>query len=340
MDLKELEGIISGILDKAGQEIEGVREGARLEEWKVRYLGRKGEINRIFSLMPGLSDGLKREAGRMMNDLKSRLSLMYEEKENDSVESSGSVNLSFPGKPASYGHLHPISLTIREMSEIFKRLGFGVEAGPEIETSYYNFEALNIPDGHPARDAWDTFYINEKEKILLRPHTSPVQIRMMEKNRPPLRVVSVGKCFRRDAVDATHSPVFHQMEGFMVDRNINFAHLKGVLTYFINRMFGDGIRVKFNPSYFPFTEPSAELSMTCIICRGKGCSTCKNSGYIEVLGCGMIHPQVFRNVGYDPEKYSGFAFGMGIERMAIIKLGITDIRYFYQNDMKFINQFS
>ena len=219
-------------------------------------------------------------------------------------------------------------------------MGFGVVTGPEIETDYYCFTALNIPDEHPAKDVWDTFYISEKDKVLLRTHTSPVQVRIMEKTEPPLRVVAVGKCFRRDDVDSTHSPVFHQMEGLMVDEGINFAHLKGILTHFITQMFGDSVKVKFTPSFFPFTEPSAEVSMSCNVCKGKGCSTCHNNGYIEVLGCGMVHPQVFRNVGYDTAKYTGFAFGMGIERLAIIKYGITDIRYFYQNDLRFIRQFS
>jgi len=340
MDLKILREKIDGVYRNALKEIESIKDEAELENWKVKYLGRKGEIKRIFSLLPGLAEDLKKEAGSMLNEVKNKLSGTYENARNSSGGGEKEeVNLSFPGKPVFPGYLHPISVVTRQMTGIFEKLGFGIATGPEVETSYYNFEALNIPEGHPARDAWDTFYINEAERILLRPHTSPVQIRTMEKTSPPLRVVSVGKCFRRDAVDATHSPVFHQMEGFMVDRDINFSHLKGVLTYFINQMFGEKVGVKFTPSYFPFTEPSAELSMTCIVCKGKGCSVCKSSGFIEVLGCGMIHPEVFRNVGYDAGKYSGFAFGMGIERMAIIKLGITDIRYFYQNNMRFIEQF-
>ncbi|MCK9266249.1 phenylalanine--tRNA ligase subunit alpha [bacterium] len=339
MDLITLKKKIKEISEEAGKEIENIKDNATLDIWKIKYLGRKGVVNSLFSNMSELDIASKKEAGVILNSLKNSLTEQYEYRLSSSDQEKSDINLSFPGKPVSIGHLHPISVTIREMSEIFTRLGFGIVSGPEIETSYYNFEALNIPDGHPSRDAWDTLYLNEADKILLRPHTSPVQIRMMEKKSPPLRIAAVGKCFRRDAVDATHSPVFHQMEGFMVDTNINFSHLKGVLTYFINKMFGDNISVKFTPSYFPFTEPSAELSMSCIVCKGKGCSVCKNSGFIEVLGCGMIHPQVFRNVGYDPEKYTGFAFGMGIERLAIIKFGITDIRYFYQNDMRFITQF-
>ncbi len=339
MDLKEIKEKILLISDEAGNEIEEIQDSNALERWKIKYLGRKGLLQEIFSFIPKLEIDTRKEAGLLLNDLKKNLTEIYDKKVGLKEKKGESINLSFPGKPVLIGQLHPISTTIREMSDIFIKLGFGIATGPEIETSYYNFEALNIPEGHPARDAWDTLYLNEKENILLRPHTSPVQIRMMEKHKPPLRIISVGKCFRRDAVDATHSPVFHQMEGFMVDKDINFSHLKGILTYFINQMFGENIKVKFNPSYFPFTEPSAELSMSCIVCKGKGCSTCKNSGFIEVLGCGMIHPQVLRNVGYDPEEYSGFAFGMGVERLAIIKFGITDIRYFYQNDMRFLSQF-
>ena len=340
MDLKTLKEKIEEVCSQAGREMEGIKDAVDLEHWKVKYLGRKGVLNNFFSCLPELTFEAKKEAGQMLNELKRKLQEIYKENRTLGRGETKAVNLSFPGRAVSIGHLHPITVTIREMSDIFTKMGFGVATGPEVETSYYNFEALNIPEGHPARDAWDTFYLDEVNKILLRPHTSPVQIRIMEKNYPPLRIVSVGKCFRRDAVDATHSPVFHQMEGFMVDRNINFGHLKGVLTYFINRMFGENVKVKFTPSYFPFTEPSAELSMTCIVCNGKGCSICKNSGFIEVLGCGMIHPQVFRNVGYDTEKFTGFAFGMGIERLAIIKFGIPDIRYFYQNDIRFVTQFS
>ena len=331
---------IENVHRKALAELDGVSDAASLENWKTRYLGRKGEINGLFSVFGGLSVEEKREAGPRLNEVKNELGRLYEERKDKSGKKERpGVNLSFPGRIPEIGALHPVTVVTREMTEIFARMGFGIVAGPEIETDYYNFAALNIPSEHPAKDVWDTFYISEKEKVLLRTHTSPVQVRIMEKTKPPLRVVAVGKCFRRDDVDSTHSPVFHQMEGLMVDEGISFAHLKGILTHFITQMFGDSVKVKFTPSYFPFTEPSAEVSMSCNICGGKGCSTCHNNGYIEVLGCGMVHPQVFRNVGYDAGRFTGFAFGMGIERLAIIKFGITDIRYFYQNDLRFIRQF-
>ncbi len=332
---------IEKVYRRALEDMDAAADAVGLENWKTKYLGRKGEINVLFSVFAKLSVDEKREAGARLNDVKNELNALYENRrEKAGRKESARVNLSFPGRVPDIGYLHPVTVVTRQMTDIFIRMGFGIVAGPEIETDYYNFSALNIPDEHPAKDEWDTFYISEKKKILLRTHTSPVQVRIMEKVKPPLRVVSVGKCFRRDDVDSTHSPVFHQMEGLMVDEGINFAHLKGILTYFITQMFGEKVKVKFTPSFFPFTEPSAEVSMSCNVCGGRGCSTCHNNGYIEVLGCGMVHPRVFRNVGYDADRFTGFAFGMGIERLAIIKFGITDIRYFYQNDLRFIRQFS
>jgi len=226
------------------------------------------------------------------------------------------------------------------MVGIFSSMGFGVALGPDIETDFNNFEALNMPPDHPARDVWDTFFLDRRTGILLRTHTSPVQVRVMQKMKPPLRVVAVGRCFRRDAFDASHSPVFHQMEGLMVGDSISFAHLKGVLVHFVSQFFGPEVSVKFTPSYFPFTEPSAEVSISCVLCAGAGCPTCGQSGFLEILGAGMVHPQVFRNVGYDPRKVTGFAFGMGVERSAMIKYGISDIRHFTQNDLRVLRQFS
>lgn len=340
MEHKAVTEKIEKIYKKALEELDAASDAGSLENWKTKYLGRKSEINGLFSVFAKLSVDGKREAGARLNDVKNELNRLYEtSKEKGKKKQGPKVNLSFPGRSPETGCLHPVTVVTREMTDIFAKMGFGIVTGPEIETDYYNFTALNIPSEHPAKDVWDTFYISEKEKVLLRTHTSPVQVRIMEKVKPPLRVVAVGKCFRRDDVDSTHSPVFHQMEGLMVDEGINFAHLKGILTHFITQMFGDNVKVKFTPSFFPFTEPSAEVSMSCNICRGKGCSTCHNNGYIEVLGCGMVHPQVFRNVGYDADRFTGFAFGMGIERLAIIKFGITDIRYFYQNDLRFIRQF-
>ncbi len=340
MERKLVKENIEAVYKKAVEEASAAADSESLENWKIRYLGRKGEINGLFSLLSGFSAEERKDAGARINDLKNKLEGIYGERKEGMGEKKKSVNLSFPGKSPSIGALHPVTAVTREMTAIFAEMGFGIVSGPEIETDYYNFEALNIPSEHPSKDVWDTFYISEKDKVLLRTHTSPVQVRIMEKTSPPLRVVAVGKCFRKDDVDSTHSPVFHQMEGLMVGEGINFSHLKGMLTHFITRMFGDSVKVKFTPAFFPFTEPSAEVSMSCNICKGNGCSTCHGTGYIEVLGCGMVHPQVFRNVGYDTRKFTGFAFGMGIERLAIIKFGITDIRYFYQNDIRFIRQFS
>jgi len=320
------------------EEIKRVKSKEELEKWRVKYLGRKSELNAIFSKIPQLPSESKPVVGRKLNEIKTKLKNIFEEKKEKIEEIISTFNLSFPGKTPEIGSYHPITLTIRKMSSIFIKMGFGIATGPEIETDYYNFEALNTPPDHPAKDIWDTFYISEKEKILLRTHTSPVQIRVMEKIKPPLRIIAVGKCFRRDAFDASHSPVFHQMEGLMVDKGINFAHLKGTLVYFLTEFFGKDIKIKFSPSYFPFTEPSAEVSISCVICGGKGCSTCGNTGYLEILGCGMVHPQVFRNVGYNPDEWTGFAFGMGIERIAMLKYRISDIRYFYQNDIRFLKQ--
>ena len=341
MDREEILNKCREVLNRGKEEIEKVVNEVDFENWRIKFLGRKGEINRLFSLLSSLKDDLKPTIGKEINEIKNTLISIFEEKKIkiQREKTEGKFNLSFPGKTPFYGNIHPLTKIMREMSGVFERMGFGVFTGPEIETDYYNFEALNTPEDHPAKDIWDTFYLDYKNKILLRTHTSPVQIRVMEKIKPPFRIVALGKCFRRDAFDASHSPVFYQMEGLMVDKNINFSHLKGVLNYFLKEMFGEKIKVKFSPSYFPFTEPSAEVSISCVICGGKGCSTCGNSGFIEILGCGMVHPQVFRNVGYNPEEISGFAFGMGVERIAMLKYKIDDIRIFYHNDLRFLHQF-
>ncbi|HRZ87260.1 MAG TPA: phenylalanine--tRNA ligase subunit alpha, partial [bacterium] len=256
--------------------------------------------------------------------------------EDDLRFKAESVDVTLSGRRTVLGKRHPLNRVMEEVLGVFTRMGFAVREGPEIETEYYNFEALNIPKLHPARDMQDTFYV--KDDLLLRTHTSPVQIRVMESMRPPLRVVAPGKVYRRDA-DVTHSPMFHQVEGFMVDEHITFADLKGVLTVFCRAMFGAETKVRFRPSFFPFTEPSAEVDISCVICSGKGCRVCKSTGWLEILGSGMIHPEVFRHVKYDSEKYSGFAFGMGIERIAMLKYGVNDIRLFFENDVRFLEQF-
>ncbi|HDD64828.1 MAG TPA: phenylalanine--tRNA ligase subunit alpha [Firmicutes bacterium] len=339
MEIEKILNEISEIENEAKKMIKEITDEKGMEEWRVKFLGRKGKINSITSKLPQIPQELRPEIGKRINSLKKTLINLYNESIKKIKKEEKFENLSFPGKRPKIGTLHPLTLIIREMTDIFFKMGFGIVTGPEIENDYYNFEALNTPEYHPAKSFWDTFYLNEKEKILLRTHTSPVQIRVMERMKPPFKIIAVGRCYRRDALDASHSPVFHQMEGLMVGKDIKFPHLKGVLTYFLHQLFGSEIKIKFSPSYFPFTEPSAEVSISCIICNGKGCSTCGYTGYIEILGCGMVHPQVFRNVGYDPEKVTGFAFGMGVERIAMLKFKIDDIRYFYQNDIRFLNQF-
>ncbi|MGC9125756.1 MAG: phenylalanine--tRNA ligase subunit alpha, partial [Caldisericaceae bacterium] len=242
-----------------------------------------------------------------------------------------------PGLRLSNGALHILTQTIKEVEDIFISMGFDIRTGPEIESDYYNFEALNIPEYHPARDMQDTFYI--APKLLLRTQTSPIQIRTMEAQKPPIRMIATGRCYRRDAVDSSHSPIFHQVEGLVIDKDISFRDLKGVLAEFTRKMFGESVRVRFTPSYFPFVEPGAETAISCVMCGGKGCPVCKFSGWLEMGGSGMVHPNVLRNVGIDPEKYQGFAFGWGIERIAMVKYEIPDIRFFYQNDIRFLNQF-
>ncbi|HOK57186.1 MAG TPA: phenylalanine--tRNA ligase subunit alpha [bacterium] len=325
--------------EEGKREIEGINESDLLEKWKIKFLGRKSYLNQLFSQIPKLSEEEKVICGQKLNEIKKKLVELYETGKLKVKKREIKYNLTFPGKKITTGNLHPITKVIDEIVQIFYKIGFGVAEGPEIETDYYNFTALNTPKEHPARDIWDTFYIEKENNILLRTHTSPVQVRIMEKYSPPLRIIAPGKCFRRDAFDSSHSPMFHQIEGLMVDKNIKFTHLKGVLSYFIHEFFKKEVKVVFSPSYFPFTEPSAEVSISCVICGGEGCSTCGNTGFLEILGCGMVHPNVFKNVGYDPETFTGFAFGMGVERLAMLKYGIDDIRYFFFNDLRFLDQF-
>jgi phenylalanyl-tRNA synthetase alpha chain len=325
--------------EEGKREISGIDDVELLEKWKIKFLGRKSYLNQIFSVISTLTKEEKVICGKKLNEIKQKLMELYEESKLNVKKKEIKYNLSIPGRKINTGNLHPITIIIDEIVQIFYRMGFGIAEGPEIETDYYNFTSLNTPEEHPARDIWDTFYIDKKNNILLRTHTSPVQVRIMEKYKPPLRIIAPGKCFRRDAFDSSHSPMFHQIEGLMVDKNIKFIHLKGILSYFIHEFFKKEVKVVFSPSYFPFTEPSAEVSISCVICDGKGCSTCGNTGFLEILGCGMVHPNVFKNVGYDIENYTGFAFGMGVERLAMLKYGIDDIRHFYFNDLRFLEQF-
>jgi phenylalanyl-tRNA synthetase alpha chain len=320
-----------------------VASEADLLQVKARFLGRKGEITSIMKGMGTLDPAERPLVGALANEVKERLEQMFGERlESIRAEAQSHrlqterIDVTLPGRKPRKGNKHPITLVTEEIVEIFAALGFGVAEGPEIEKDFYNFEALNIPKDHPARDMQDTFYINEE--VVLRTHTSPVQIRTMLEHKPPVRVVAPGTVYRRDS-DITHSPMFHQVEGFLVDRHVTFGDLKGILTTFINEYFGKDLGVRFRPSFFPFTEPSAEVDIQCVICGGAGCRVCKQSGWLEILGSGMIDPEVFKSVNYDPDVYSGFAFGMGIERIAMLKYGVNDLRLFYENDLRFLRQF-
>lgn len=335
---------INKILNDAKTSISEVDCLEKIEELRIKYLGKKGEVTQILKMLGSVSAQERPAMGQKLNELKEIITIIIEEKKtslkkeeiNKKIKEE-TIDVTFLGKKIKSGSKHPLTIVAEEIAETFIGLGFSVVDGPEVETDYYNFEALNIPFNHPARDMWDSFYI--KEGILLRTHTSPVQVRVMEKHIPPLRVISYGKCYRRDAVDATHSWMFNQLEGFMVDEGVTFSDLKGVLNLFVKKLFGETRKTKFLPGYFPFTEPSAEVYIDCFKCEGKGCALCKENGWIEILGCGMVHPKVLKNVGYDTEKYTGFAFGVGIERIAMLKYGISDIRLFFENDKRFLEQF-
>lgn len=332
------------IMEAALNDLKSSFNSSEIENIRVKYLGKKGELTTILRGMGALSSEERPIVGKIANEVRSSIENALDaitkeikNKEKNEKLNSEIIDISMPGKKNVVGKRHPLDLTLESMKEIFISMGFTIEEGPEVELDHYNFEALNIPKDHPARSEQDTFYINDN--IVLRTQTSPVQIRVMEKQQPPIKMISPGRVFRSDAVDATHSPVFYQMEGLVVDKNITFADLKGTLELFAKKMFGDKVQTKFRPHHFPFTEPSAEMDATCFVCEGKGCKVCKGSGWIELLGCGMVHPQVLRNCGIDPEEYSGFAFGFGVDRMVMLKYGIDDIRQLYESDMRFLNQF-
>ena len=332
------------IKEAAFSEIDVAKTSAELEEIRVKYLGKKGELTTILRGMGSLSAEERPIVGKLVNIAKKEVEDRLEgslnsvkEKEKNAKLASEVIDISLQGKKNIIGKRHPLDSTLGKMKEIFVSMGFTIEDGPEVELDYYNFKALNIPDNHPARSEQDTFYINNN--LVLRTQTSPVQIRTMEKQEAPIKMISPGKVYRSDAVDATHSPIFYQMEGLVIDKGVTFADLKGTLELFAKKMFGDKVKTKFRPHHFPFTEPSAEMDATCFVCEGKGCKVCKNSGWIEILGCGMVHPEVLKNCGLDPEVYSGFAFGFGVDRMVMLKYGIDDIRLLYESDMRFLNQF-
>ncbi len=327
-------------LEEFKKEAQTITTLDELNRLKGRYVGRKGILNDSLKQMKSFSPEKRRETGQKINHLKSIMEKEISQLHNMLETSSGkhkAVDLTLPGNTTPPGSFHPITLALNRIIEIFLSLGFRVEEGPEIETEYYNFEALNFPAEHPARDAQDSFFL--PYKLLLRTHTSPVQIRTMEKYPPPLKVVVPGRCYRRDPMDATHSMVFHQVEGLVVAEGISMGHLKGTIELFSRRLFGPARNVRFRPSFFPFTEPSAEVDISCGVCGGKGCRSCGYSGWLEIMGAGLVHPNVFRAAGYDPEEVRGFAFGMGVERIAMLKYGIPDIRLFFENDVCFLNQF-
>ncbi len=333
---------IKEIKTSALQEVASATDSDAVEKARIRYLGRKGLITELFKKMGSLPPKDKIEIGRLINLLKEDVSKALDEKASSMsggrAARAEKIDITLPGIAPEIGSTHPISKTIKEICDIFISLGFKIVEGPEIENEYYNFEALNIPLEHPSRDAFDTFYI--ADKLLLRSHTSPVQARFMEKNKPPFAIVIPGKVYRPDATDASHSFMFHQVEGLAVGDNIRFSDLKGALTIFAKRMFGKTTKMRFRPSFFPFTEPSAEVDISCILCSGgQKCSLCGGKGWLEILGAGMVNPKVFKNVGYDPQIVTGLAFGMGVERIAILKYGITDIRMFFENDIRFLRQF-
>lgn len=326
---------LKAIEDAAGEEA--------LQEVRVRILGRKGELTALMKGLGALSSEERPIVGQLVNTIRDEIEARIEAKLSSAREQakakriqSERVDVTLPGRRQLNGSKHPITLVIEEVCDIFAGLGFSVAEGPEIEHDWYNFEALNFPPEHPARDMQDTFFV--ENNLLLRTHTSPVQIRTMLKQKPPLRIIAPGTVYRCDS-DATHSPMFHQIEGLMIDKGITFADLKGILTVFTNQLFGQKSSVRLRPSFFPFTEPSAEVDISCVLCGGKGCRVCKNSGWLEILGAGMVDPEVYRHVNYDAEEVSGFAFGMGIERIAMLKYGINDMRLLFENDIRFLRQF-
>ncbi|MEZ4527856.1 MAG: phenylalanine--tRNA ligase subunit alpha [Desulfobacterales bacterium] len=331
---------IEQIKKEALGELRTASDPEQIRALSVRYLGRKGILTQFLRNISEFPPEQRPAAGKRANEVKKELDAAFGEKlgaaESALTAEEDRIDVSLPGRSVPHGFLHPLTQVTREICEIFVRMGFAIAEGPEVESDYYNFEALNIPKNHPARDMQDTFYVSDN--IVLRTQTSPMQVRVMEKQEPPVRIISPGKVYRCDS-DITHTPMFSQVEGLLVDEKVSFGDLKGTLTAFVHRMFDAQTSLRFRPSFFPFTEPSAEVDIRCIMCRGKGCRVCSQTGWLEILGSGMVHPAVFENVGYDTGRYSGFAFGMGVERIAMLKYGIDDIRKFFDNDLRFLRQF-
>ncbi|MGZ3592527.1 MAG: phenylalanine--tRNA ligase subunit alpha [Syntrophales bacterium] len=335
-DLEELQRQAESELQKSSTEEEFLAV-------RTKYLGRKGILTKLLRGLANIEPELRPQVGNLSNEIKAALTAAIENALNaraslkkGEVLIRDRIDVTLPGRKVRFGKEHPVSLVCKDICDIFAGLGFSAVQGPEIELDYYNFEALNIPKDHPARDMQDTFYV--EDNIVLRTHTSPVQIRVMEKQRPPIRILSPGRVYRPDS-DISHTPMFHQIEGLLVDKGITFGDLKGVLTLFLKQMFGGDTALRFRPSFFPFTEPSAEVDIRCVMCKGAGCRVCSQSGWLEILGSGMVDPEVFKNVNYDSEEFTGFAFGLGLERIAMLKYGISDIRLFFENDWRFLEQF-
>ena len=332
------------LVAQATQQINQTTELTQLEQVRVDYLGKKGSITALMKQLGQLSEQERPKVGQVINIAKQTVQALINTQkdslQNKSIEEqllTEKIDVSLPGRGKGIGGLHPVSRTLQRIEKLFSEMGFQVKTGPEIEDDYHNFEALNIPESHPARAMHDTFYFDPH--TVLRTHTSPVQVRTMENEAPPLRIIAPGRVYRCDS-DITHTPMFHQVEGLIVDENVNFAELKGLLDNFLREFFEKDLKVRFRPSYFPFTEPSAEADIECVMCNGKGCRVCSHTGWLEVLGCGMVHPQVFKASGIDAKKYTGLAFGMGVERLTMLKYGVNDLRLFFENDLRFLRQFS
>ncbi len=337
---EQLENILKLVMEN----LKLAKSQKEIDNLRVKYLGKKGKLTSILKQMGKLSAEERPKIGKFANEVREKIEQEIDKKINSLKEEELKIKLenekldvTLPGKRHVIGKKHPLTIVLDEIKEIFVGMGFEIVEGPEIEYDYYNFEALNIPKDHPARDTQDTFYIDEN--TVLRTQTSPVQVRVMEKTKPPIRIISPGRVYRSDAVDATHSPLFHQIEGLVIDKGITFSDLKGTLETFVKRLYGEDSVVRFRPHHFPFTEPSAEVDVQCFNCGGKGCRLCKGEGFIEILGCGMVHPKVLKNCGIDPEVYSGFALGLGLERVVMRRYNIDDLRLFYENDVRFLNQF-
>ncbi len=337
---------LSQIKETAVAKLDNASDLKALDELRVEILGKKGELTQILKGMGSLSKEERPVIGQLANEVRSAIEAKLEEKKAelsrkalDEKLEAEKIDVTMPGKVTELGHKHPMTQVIDEIKNIFIGMGYEIAEGPEVESAYYNFEALNIPKDHPARDEQDTFYIDGTGDFLLRTQTSPMQVRVMETRKPPIRIIAPGRVYRSDEVDATHSPIFHQLEGLVIDKGITMGDLKGALAEFAKGLFGEDTKVRFRPHHFPFTEPSAEMDASCFACGGKGCRVCKDSGWIEVLGCGMVHPKVLEMSGIDPKVYSGFAFGMGLERVAMQKYAISDLRLLFENDVKFLKQF-